>query len=402
MTDNQSSQSIKVSVVVSTFNRAALLSEAVDSVFAQKDEIYELVIINDGSTDTTREYIDRLGNQHPEFVTAVNQENTGKADALNNAFSYVTGSHVIILDDDDLLMSGCVRQHKEAIGASETPDVFSYGPYFMFRSRDDIARRGDLTAINWGVNDDQLFIWALESYRLQQGAMLVPIEMYRAVGPYDKSLTRAQDYDVTLRLCRVYSGVPVGHYVLAVREHEGPRGPQWALHKARDRFLVWRKFDHIILRRYRATLPLNEFLGKNVDSSEKLTTQQQRSALIERGTIMARRGLFREALDDFSQAAEVSPGAIPESDLETLGRALELARYDTLPRGSSRFFLQCFGPFRKLGGDRAINLLVRRLYWSLRDRLECTNIRESFLFAGVFLVSATRAIVSRHILRAPS
>ncbi len=89
-----------VSVVVNNYNYARFLREAIDSALAQTYVPLEVVVVDDGSTDESRDVIARYGNR----ITAVLKENGGQASAFNAGFAAARGEVVIFLDADDALL----------------------------------------------------------------------------------------------------------------------------------------------------------------------------------------------------------------------------------------------------------------------------------------------------------
>ena len=93
-----------VSVILPVYNRPGLLVEAVDSVFAQTYRSFEIVIVDDGSTDGTPEVAQSLAHRHPDVVRYVRRENGGSAAAMNTGLRHATGEFIQFLDSDDLVL----------------------------------------------------------------------------------------------------------------------------------------------------------------------------------------------------------------------------------------------------------------------------------------------------------
>jgi len=107
---------MSISVIIPTFNRAALLPRAVASVLAQDWRPLEIVIVDDGSSDETPSVIRGLPTDVP--VIAVRQPNQGEAAARNAGLKAAGGEWIAFLDDDDTRRPGSLaRQHAAARGA---------------------------------------------------------------------------------------------------------------------------------------------------------------------------------------------------------------------------------------------------------------------------------------------
>jgi glycosyltransferase involved in cell wall biosynthesis len=88
---------MKVSVIIPTYNRAVLVQEAIESVLGQTFDDYEIILIDDGSTDGTREALDRFASN----ICYIRQENRGLSAARNRALELAKGEYIALLDSDD-------------------------------------------------------------------------------------------------------------------------------------------------------------------------------------------------------------------------------------------------------------------------------------------------------------
>ena len=102
----------KVSVVIACYNKEKYIEELLDSILSQSWKNIQLIIVNDGSTDNTREYIlsykPRFLENHIEFVF-IDQENTGVSIAVRNGLKKANGEYVCMPDADDVLYSDYIR-----------------------------------------------------------------------------------------------------------------------------------------------------------------------------------------------------------------------------------------------------------------------------------------------------
>ncbi|MCD7807155.1 MAG: glycosyltransferase [Lachnospiraceae bacterium] len=92
----------KISVVIPAYNAENFIENAVNSVLSQTHREVEVLIVNDGSGDRTKEICERLEKQHTQ-VRFIDKPNTGVSDTRNTALWNLTGEYVFFLDADDLL-----------------------------------------------------------------------------------------------------------------------------------------------------------------------------------------------------------------------------------------------------------------------------------------------------------
>jgi glycosyltransferase involved in cell wall biosynthesis len=115
----------KFSIIIPSYNRANILPRAIQSVFDQTIEDWELILVDDGSTDDTREILS-------EFIKKPNfsyfyQENSGVSQARNFGADHSNGKWLIFLDSDDELIPSALFQFEKHILANSSIDLFVAG-----------------------------------------------------------------------------------------------------------------------------------------------------------------------------------------------------------------------------------------------------------------------------------
>lgn len=111
---------MKVSVLISNYNYARYLRAAINSVLAQTYSEYEVIVVDDGSTDNSHDVIRQLQQETPDKVNPIFQENRGQGTAFNNAFEASSGEIIAFLDADDIWKPNKLQRVMEAF---DTPDV---------------------------------------------------------------------------------------------------------------------------------------------------------------------------------------------------------------------------------------------------------------------------------------
>lgn len=96
-------KSPKISIIVPVYNTEKYLRKCLDSLMNQTISDIEVVIVNDGSTDSSSRIINEYVEKYPEKICYLSQENSGQAVARNNALSFCTGEYIGFLDSDDYM-----------------------------------------------------------------------------------------------------------------------------------------------------------------------------------------------------------------------------------------------------------------------------------------------------------
>ncbi len=93
----------KVSAIIPVYNSEKYLSKCLDSVLGQNFNDFEIIIVNDGSTDSSQDIIDAYRAKHPDRLISIQQKNAGQAAARNKGIELATGEFILFLDSDDYL-----------------------------------------------------------------------------------------------------------------------------------------------------------------------------------------------------------------------------------------------------------------------------------------------------------
>ena len=209
-----------ISVVIATYNRADYLSQTIESVLAQTFKDFELIVVDDGSTDDTRAILESYGDRLRVFY----QPNRGPSAARNLGVRQARGAWIAIQDSDDLskdnhleVLFGHVARH---------PDcgmVFGNGAYLIGpeHGRSTIIPAGKSRRLaRAGVSLDDLFDKSI--VRLQ--GSLISRRVYDEVGQHDESFRICMDLDLAFRIFMMFPVCYVNEIVFLYRKHEGNIG----------------------------------------------------------------------------------------------------------------------------------------------------------------------------------
>lgn len=109
----------RFSVLMPAYNREKYVGQAIDSVLSQSFTDYELFVIDDGSTDKTLQVLESYGTR----IKVLRQANRGPEVARNLAAAMARGEYLVLLDSDDLLMSGAMATYDRVIRAFDSPPL---------------------------------------------------------------------------------------------------------------------------------------------------------------------------------------------------------------------------------------------------------------------------------------
>ena len=196
MGDLQNSKSVPASItaIVPTYNRARYLATAVDSVLDQTLRPAEVLVVDDGSVDETREILKAYGTR----IVAIHKSNGGKASALNLALKHARGQFIWIFDDDDVAISYALETMADAL-AKHPECGFAYGSHDHLVESDS----GQPSVVQPDLRIDKSLdfrLSVLERCYIFQPAMLVRRAVFDAVGLFNEALIRSQDYDMLMRM----------------------------------------------------------------------------------------------------------------------------------------------------------------------------------------------------------
>jgi len=179
-----------VSVIMPTYNRADYLPQTLDSLRAQTMQNYELLIIDDGSTDGTADLI----RSRPEPIRYFWQENAGPAAARNRGLKEARGQLVAFLDSDDLWRPRFLEAMTDSLTHHPDLDV----AFCKFETIDDQGRvlRGHYKKPHAGQITEPLFA----STFITTPSVVARLQVIRNAGGLNPALLTNEDYDLWLRL----------------------------------------------------------------------------------------------------------------------------------------------------------------------------------------------------------
>jgi glycosyltransferase involved in cell wall biosynthesis len=225
---------MRISVVIPSYNSERFLPETVESVLNQTIEDWELIIVNDGSTDQTGEMAERLARCDTR-IRVIHQSNAGLSGARNAGYRAANTElpYVCFLDSDDVLEPDALETLSTVL--EEQPDkAGAHGLALAIDKESKRIRPGELEArfrnrravvegqlVNWPVDNPTTFACEVFSnYIPTPGTLLIRRTTMEKTLLFDERMSGCADWDQWLRICRIGDIAFVNRVSLQYRLHD--------------------------------------------------------------------------------------------------------------------------------------------------------------------------------------
>lgn len=202
----------KISIITPTYNRANLLRDAISSVLNQTYQNFELIIVDDFSSDDTEKMVEGFKDQR--IVYLKHSKNRGFAASLNTGLKKATGDNIFLLDDDELIVPWALEK---LIGNLEQSDLENIGGVYGWSwwITDQCKTRR--------IIDSQIRGYVFNEILKRQvfTNVLIKREVYNQVGLYDGNLGSNEDFDFYLRMSKKFQIDFVPEILMVIRSHSG-------------------------------------------------------------------------------------------------------------------------------------------------------------------------------------
>ena len=189
--------SMKFSVVIPVYNRENFIRRAVESALNQTRPAEEIIVVNDGSTDRTRNIL----NDYNEFIQIIDQTNSGVSSARNKGITHARYDWLVFLDSDD-------EWHRDKLLQAEK--YHDKNPQYLVFQSDEIWIRNGKRAnpkIKHQKYEGWIYKQCLPLCIVSPSAVVIHKNIFQDVGLFDENFIVCEDYDLWLRIARKY---PIG------------------------------------------------------------------------------------------------------------------------------------------------------------------------------------------------
>lgn len=230
----------RVSAIITTFNRAELLRRAIASALLQTLPEFELIVLDNSSTDHTRAVVASLDDPRVRYLT---HSPLTIGQSRNLGLREARGEFVAFLDDDDEWLPGKLERQLAR---------FEQGPAALGLVYGGFARI-DAGGKEFGIHRPVLrgkvlteLLWQKDAFTGSASNPMMRMAAVRAIGGFDDSLSTSEDWELYLRLAERYDVDYVSEVVVRIRRHAGAR--------LGDRIGAACRAEELVLRRYGPTM----------------------------------------------------------------------------------------------------------------------------------------------------
>lgn len=204
-------ENIIVTVLITAYNEEEKIERCIDSIFNQSFQNFEILLINDGSTDNTDDIVKRIVKEKDinKKIRYVNRENCGRIVSLNEGIFSAKGKYIAIQDADDYSLPDRLKKQVEFL--ENNPDIDVLGTAYI--RYDSI--RNEKYVRTYPLCDREIKQEMCKYIPICQGSMMVRTEMICSVGGYNTQCKDAEDLDLWVRCGNniKFANLPEPYYV---------------------------------------------------------------------------------------------------------------------------------------------------------------------------------------------
>jgi len=228
-----------VSIIIPTYNRADLLSRAIQSVINQTYKDWELLIIDDGSTDNTKEIVEEFVKKDPR-IKYFYQENKGQGAARNLGIRESKGEYIAFLDSDDEFLENKIEKSVKIFNEDKNIGMI-YSNAIIIGNYLDNKKSLEISKLYYG----NIYKKLLLNNFITTSTVVVKKEVFLNCGFFNKSslLRNFEDYDMWLRIAKKYK---IGYISeVLVKYNFSPKINSWEKRKNAYKAMIYIYFKNL-------------------------------------------------------------------------------------------------------------------------------------------------------------
>lgn len=202
----------EISVVMPVYNASDYLPEAIDSIISQTFEDWELILIDDGSTDNSSDILKSYSNSDKRIKHYKNDQNLGLIRALNKGIGLCSGKFIARMDADDISLPG--RFETQYRFLERNADIAMCGTYALIIDSDGC----ETVKVTHFSKDEYIKINLMFSPSFIHPSMMIRADVLKA-NLYDEAYIHAEDYELWCRIAENHKVANIPSFLLKYRWH---------------------------------------------------------------------------------------------------------------------------------------------------------------------------------------
>lgn len=205
----------KVSIIIPVYNGENYLSEAIDSALNQSYKNYEIIVVNDGSTDNTEDIVKK----YKDKLIYYKKENGGVSSALNVGIKKMTGDYFLWLSHDDIILPNHIQELVEFIRYIDDKNIIGYSQFGLINSKGEKIPLSSLETCDYLKSLKTHYACILKG-DVNGGSILIPKEAFKKVGYFEEGNVISQEKEMWSRLLRHYKFICIPKITYLIRQHD--------------------------------------------------------------------------------------------------------------------------------------------------------------------------------------
>ena len=204
----------KVSIIIPTYNRENLITKALDSLINQSYQNIEIIVIDDGSSDHTREALKPY--QELTNFSCYYQNNQGRSVARNKGIEKATGEFLMFLDSDDYLEPHAIASLVLLTDKYPETNIFA-ASYRLIEEKNGISY--EVYRRDYEVENENILLLQINIMVLNIGNNMIRKNLISQAGKFTPGLEYAEDWELLMKICLYEKAVVTKNIILNVFRH---------------------------------------------------------------------------------------------------------------------------------------------------------------------------------------
>ena len=213
-----------VSVVIAAYNAGAFITDTIKSVLDQTYRNFEVIVVDDGSTDRTAEIVRSFADDR---IQLIQQSNSGVAAARNLAIQQSSGEYIAPIDADDLWEPERLEKHVRCLESCDSSVGLVYSWSIYLNEAGGLKGYSPFGQLG-AVEGDVLAVLVFYNFLDNASTTMFRRRCIQVVGNYNTELKTCEDWDLYLRIAEHYQFAIVPEYLISYRQHSGSLSNQCA------------------------------------------------------------------------------------------------------------------------------------------------------------------------------